>query len=72
MDTSKFKPFLVGFARAVGCAAVYSGLTFLGSAEHLTFLNPAVAAAVSALILGWEHSLEAEKGTALFGAVKTR
>lgn len=66
-------PALLGLIRGVCLAAVTAILVYLGDATHLTgILNPVTASILAASALALEHYIEEKKGTALFGAVKTR
>lgn len=67
MDT---KYAFIGFARGLGVVVLTAVLSYLGAADHLTFLNPAVAALVSAVALAIENAIESGTGKALFGLVR--
>jgi hypothetical protein len=67
MDT---KYAFIGFVRGLGVVLLTAGLSYLGVAEHLNFLNPTVATLISAIALGLENAIESNTGKALFGAVR--
>lgn len=66
-------PSVIGFLRALGVVILTAVLSYLGDASHLNgVVSTSIAALISAIALGLEHSIEEKKGTALFGAVRTR
>jgi hypothetical protein len=65
------KAALIGFARALGVVILTAVLSYVGSADNLSFLNPATATLISGLALALEHVIEAKTGRALMGAVKS-
>lgn len=62
-------PTILGFIRGLGAAVIFAALTYLGNADHLTFLSPEVAGVVAGIVIALEHALA---GSALFGAAKAR
>lgn len=69
MTTHQLPAWLLGVIRGLGFAVITAVLSYFGSAEHLSFLNPGTAALVATVVLAIENQI-ASKGPALFGAVK--
>jgi hypothetical protein len=66
----KISPALLGFIRGISFAALTAVLSYVGVAEHLSFLNPAIASLIAALALAAEHAIADNTGKALFGAAR--
>lgn len=62
-------PAFLGFLRGLGMFVLIAVLSYIGSADHLSFLNPTVASAIAGVALWVEHSLS-PSGTAVFGSVR--
>jgi hypothetical protein len=67
----KISPAVLGFLRGLGLFLITSVLTYIGTADHLSFLNPVTAGLVASLALALEHAIEQKTGGALFGAAHT-
>lgn len=64
------KTAIIGFLRALGIVIITAVLSYLGSADHLSFLSPAVAALIAGLAGALEAVIQGQTGRALLGAVR--
>lgn len=66
-------PALLGALRGLGMVVVIAILSYVGDATNIAFIdNPVVESIIVTVALAIEHAIEAKKGKALFGAVKTK
>ncbi len=64
-------PAVLGFLRTLLTVAIIAILSYIGDASHLNGLvSGTLATLIAAIAMGLEHSIEANTGKALFGAVR--
>lgn len=62
---------LVGFLRGLGVVVLLAVLSYVGNATNISFIeNHFVQGLIVAIVAAVEHSIEENKGKALFGAIQ--